>query len=64
MQSPQSESTPGRLTLHQPQQQEQSVPINLVARQLPIYDHRVENANWTGSMRLHILPSKVAKINR
>ena len=62
MQSPQSESTPGRLTLHQPQQQEQSVPINLVARQLPIYDNRVEIS--TGSMRLHILPSKAAKINR
>ena len=64
MQSPQSESTPRRLTLHQPQQQEQSVPINLVARQLPIYDNRVENAISTGSMQLHILPSKVAKINR
>lgn len=49
---------------HRPQQQEQSMPINLVARQLPLHDNRVENAISTGSMRLHILPSKAAKINR
>jgi len=40
------------------------MPINLVARQLPIHDNRVENSISTGSMRLHILPSKAAKINR